>query len=144
MAYNLEELISNILHKSELLEEEMKQQSDLKILTARQLTCIEVINEMKNPTLTELAQNLQITKPSASLMLDRLHENGYITRAKSDSDRRSAHVHLTEKGEKAAQIHTELHQKIASLLTKGLSESEKEILVVLLNKAVHSMKIAQK
>ncbi|PKP01659.1 MAG: hypothetical protein CVU11_14515 [Bacteroidetes bacterium HGW-Bacteroidetes-6] len=144
MAYNLEELISTLLHKSELLEEEMKLQSDLKILTARQLTCIELINEMKNPTLTELAQNLQITKPSASLMLDRLHENGYTIRAKSDSDRRSAHVHLTEKGEKAAQLHTELHRRIASLLTQGLSESEKEILVVLLNKAVHSMKIAQK
>ena len=57
-----------------------------------------------------------------------------------DTDRRSAHVHLTEKGIIAGQLHDKLQQKIARELTKALSESEKEIMVVLLNKAIQSFK----
>ena len=34
-------------------------------------------------------------------MVDRLEEHDFIIKVKSDSDRRTAHVHLTEKGEKA-------------------------------------------
>jgi DNA-binding MarR family transcriptional regulator len=93
---------------------------------------------MKNPTLSELAQKLNITKPSASVMIDRLKDHGYLIKVKSDNDRRSAHVHLTDKGEKAAQVHTEVHEEIAKLLSKELTKSEKEILIVLLNKAIHS------
>ena len=138
MQKNLEQILNTILHTSEMLEEDMKQESDLKNLTTRQLNCIELVKNMKNPTLSELAQKLNITKPSTSVMLDRLKEHGYLIRVKSDNDRRSAHVHLTEKGEKAAQVHTEVHEQIAKLLSKELTKSEKEILIVLLNKAIQS------
>lgn len=139
MSLKLEQLINMLLHKSEQLEEDMKQKSDLRSLTVRQLFCIETIMELNNPTLSELASMLNITKPSASVMLDRLEENNYLYRIKSDNDRRSAHVHLTEKGEKAALLHSELHREITLRLTKDLTESEKEILVVLLNKAIQSL-----
>lgn len=138
MQKNLEQILNVILHTSEMLEEDMKQESDLKNLTTRQLNCIELVKNMKNPTLSELAQKLNITKPSTSVMLDRLKEHGYLIRVKSDNDRRSAHVHLTDKGEKAAQVHTEVHEEIAKQLSKELTVSEKEILIVLLNKAIQS------
>ena len=97
------------------------------------------IHEIENPTLSELAEKLKITKPSTSVMVDRLEEHGYIQKIKSDSDRRSAHVHLTTKGDKAAHLHIDLHRKFASLLTQSLTDSEKDILVVLLNKAIKSI-----
>lgn len=137
--YNIEELINIIISKSELLEENIKQESDLKDLTIKQLYCIELIHEMGNPTLSELTLKLQITKPSTSVMLDRLEEHGFLQKVKSDSDRRSAHVHLTEKGDKAAHLHVDVHKRFAKLLTKQLTGSEKEILEVLLNKAIKSI-----
>lgn len=138
--HSLEELINIILSKSEQLEEKIKQESDLKNLTIKQLYCIELIHEMENPTLSELAIKLEISKASASVMLDRLDDNGYIKKVKSDNDRRSAHVHLTHKGDKAAHLHIDLHIQFAKLLTDGLTESEKDILIVLLNKAILSIK----
>ena len=135
----IEELINIILSKSEQLEEFLKQKSDLKNLTARQLHCIELIHEMENPTLSELAEGMRITKPSASVMLDRLEEHGFIQKIKSDEDRRSAHVHLTDKGDRAAHLHVDLHKEFAGRLTANLTESEKDILVVLLNKAIQSL-----
>ncbi len=138
--YSIEELINIILRKSEHIEELAKQKTDLKNLTTKQLNCIELIHSMENPTLSELAEKLKITKASTSVMLDRLEENGFIIKVKSDNDRRSAHVHLTQKGDKAAHLHADVHKQFASLLTKELTDSERDILIVLLNKAIMSIK----
>jgi len=139
MQRNLEQILKSILHSGELLEEEMKKESNLKNLTSRQLYCIELINEMQNPSLSELAERMNISKASISVMIERLVKNNFIYKVTSDSDRRSAHVHLTEEGDKAALLHSELHRRIAELLTEEMTESEKEILIVLLNKSVLSL-----
>lgn len=137
--YNLEELIDIILNKSEQIEEQLKQKSDLVGLTNKQLHCIEIVHQNKNPNLTEISNKLKITKASASVMIDRLVENGFIVKVKSDNDRRSAHVHLTDKGDRASFLHTNLHKQFAQLLTSHLTDSERDILIVLLNKAIKSI-----
>ena len=139
MQRNLEQILNTILHSSEILEEEMKQESNLVNLTARQLYCIELIKNMKNPSLSELAERMSIAKASISVMIERLEKNKFIYKVTSDKDRRTAHVHLTEEGEKAASLHTELHKRISILLTEEMTESEKEILIVLLNKSIKSL-----
>lgn len=139
MQQNLEQILNSILHSSELLEEDMKQKSNLKNLTSRQLYCIELIKNMQNPSPTELAEKMNIAKASISVMIERLEKNNFIYKVTSDNDRRSAHVHLTEEGEKAASLHTEMHKRIAGLLTEEMTESEQEILIVLLNKSFKSL-----
>jgi DNA-binding MarR family transcriptional regulator len=73
-------------------------------------------------------------------MIERLERNKLIFRIASDKDRRIAHVHLTQAGEKAASLHNELHRRISVLLTEEMTDSEKEILIVLLNKSVRTLK----
>lgn len=137
--YNIEQLLNIILSKSETLEEEIKIKSDLKNLTAKQLYCIELIHKMNNPTLSELSIKLKTSKPSTTVMVYRIEEHGFLIKVKSDSDRRTAHVHLTEKGEKAAKLHAEIHAHFAKLLTRDLTNSETDILEVLLNKAIKTL-----
>jgi len=144
MQRSLEQILNIILHSGEMLEEEMKSESDLKSLTARQLYCLELIREMENPSLSELAERMNISKASMSVMIERLERNILIYKVASDKDRRIAHVHLTEAGERAASLHKDLHNRIAELLTGEMTESEKEILIVLLNKSVRSLKKHQK
>ena len=144
MQRSLEQILNIILHSGEMLEEEMKSESDLKSLTARQLYCLELIREMENPSLSELAERMNISKASMSVMIERLERNILIYKVASDKDRRIAHVHLTEAGERAASLHKDLHGRIAELLTGEMTESEKEILIVLLNKSVKSLKKHQK
>ena len=109
---------------------------ELNDLTYRQLYCLEIIGELHNPTLTELSEHLDITKPSVSAMIDKLNEKGFVAKIKSDVDRRSAHLHLSELGEKAGALHEKVHMEFAKLLTKNLTESEIDILTVLLKKAI--------
>ena len=139
MQKNLEQILHAILHSSEILEEEMKRESDLKNLTSRQLYCIELIKEMGNPSLTELAEKMNIAKASISVMIERLEKNNFIFKVASDNDRRTSHIHLTDEGEKASSLHAELHKRISELLTEEMTGSEKEILIVLLNKSLRSL-----
>lgn len=139
MSRDLEQILSTIMHSTEMLEEEMKQESSLGNLTSRQLFCIELIKDLKNPSLTELAERMGIAKASMSVMIDRLEKNQFIFKVTSDSDRRTAHVHLTVEGEKAASLHSALHKRISELLTSEMTDSEKEILIVLLNKSIKSL-----
>lgn len=136
----IEKEIDKLLHVSELLEEELKSGKNFQHLTPKQLYCIQVINELNNPSLSELAKVLKLTKPTVTVMVDRLEENKYVNKIKSDKDKRTAHLHLTEKGLLAAQLHSNLHKLIAKKLSDRLNETEKQILEVLLKKALAGLK----
>jgi DNA-binding MarR family transcriptional regulator len=138
MKYTLEQVINLLLSKSEQLEVDLKRESEIEELSIKQLQCIELIVELENPTLTELSERLKITKPSTTALIDKLESWGYVVKVKSDLDKRSAHVHLTEKGESAGKLHENVHHTIAKQLCGNLTDSEKEILIVLLNKAIQS------
>lgn len=138
MKYTLEQVINLLLLKSEQLEVDLKKESEIEELSIKQLQCIELVIEFENPTLSELAERLKITKPSTTALIDKLESRGYLIKVKSDTDRRSAHVHLTTKGENAGQLHEKVHHAIAKQLSNNLTDSEKEILIVLLNKAIKS------
>ncbi|MFC2126318.1 MarR family winged helix-turn-helix transcriptional regulator [Bacteroidota bacterium] len=138
--YNLADLINIILTTSERIEEEMKEKSEVKDLTYKQLYCIELIKKMENPNLTELAEALKITKPSTSVMIDKLENNGYVQKVRLDADRRNSHIHLTDLGNAADTWHYNVHRKIASLLSLNLDKMETEQLINLLNQAVISLK----
>ncbi|MBN2263806.1 MAG: MarR family transcriptional regulator [Prolixibacteraceae bacterium] len=135
MELKLDQLINVLLSKSEQLEVDLKKKSAIEELSIKQLQCIELIDELENPTLSELSERLKITKPSTTVMIDRLADKGYVTKVKSDVDKRSAHVHLTSKGKEAGHLHENVHHAIAKHMTRNLTDSEKEILIVLLNKA---------
>lgn len=140
MENSLEQLIKEIIHTFDSMEEEMKGKSGLSDLTSRQIFCIEQIKNLENPNLSELAEVMNIAKPSMTVLINRLEKKYLVQKVQSDCDRRTAHLHLTEKGEKAAGLHEELHAKISEILVSDLAESEQEILIILLNKAVRSLK----
>jgi DNA-binding MarR family transcriptional regulator len=108
-------------------------------LTMRQVVYLDCVHRLANPTPSELARRLLITRASVSVALDRLAEAGYLKKVQSDQDRRSFHVHLTEKGAQYVQLHEQVHQHLADLLTLGLNEAEIEQLTTLLHKVSQSL-----
>jgi Mn-dependent DtxR family transcriptional regulator len=58
----------------------------------------------------DICEQLKITKPSVSVMLKRLREDGYIT---IDNDN---HIHLTEKGLPIAEKVYDRHKYLTNLL----------------------------
>lgn len=133
-SHTLIEIVELFSRKIGEMEAGIRDSSELKELTFKQVFCLEMINNMRNPSLSELARALRITKPSTTVLVDKLVKKGYITRVQSDEDRRSAHLHLTDKGHTINELHDEAHRKFAGYIEKSITTDENEILLKLLNK----------
>ena len=132
----LEEIIAFILTQSEQIEEKARLQSEFGDVTNHQIHCLNSINNLKNPTPTILSKELAITKPSTTAMVEKLVKKDLIKKVPSKMDGRMFHLQITAKGKKIIQWHRSVHAEIAGQITKNLNESEKDILVYLLTKAV--------
>jgi len=133
---NLTETISYLSDLVEKVLEDTISQSDFSDLTQQQFHYLQVIVRMKNPTLTELADELGLTKPTVTVLVNKLVEKGYITRVKSDEDRRSIHLIINKKGAKVNSLREIAHNRIAEKIKSGFSETETVIFSELLKKLV--------
>ncbi|MEI7502099.1 MAG: MarR family transcriptional regulator [Paludibacter sp.] len=133
---NLIEIISKLSNLIGNTEEKAKEQFNLLNLTITQMHYLETINSLQNPNITELALQLNLTKPTVKVAIDKLIEREYIYKIQSDADRRSAHLHLTEKGKLINQMHDYAHKGIAESFSRKLSKEELTILEKLLTKVL--------
>ncbi|MEZ9057720.1 MarR family winged helix-turn-helix transcriptional regulator [Vibrio pelagius] len=98
---------------------------------------LKVIEAAKEPIrLTDLAEEMQVTKPSATTMVQRLERKGLVERMPSPEDARSKLVVLTAKAETGLEEESKIYQVMANTLESQLSEQEIEQLNLLLNKAL--------
>lgn len=84
----------------------------------------------------ELANNLKLTAPTINRLVKGLKKSGFIYLKRSDSDGRIVNVFLTDKGK---QVKTEVEtvwQNLEMNITKHLTETEKLILLQLLEKTL--------
>ncbi len=133
---NVIDIISKLTHMMGQMEETAKEQFNLAGLTYTQLHYMEALSMLGNPNITELAIYLKLTKPTVKVAIDKLIEREYLYKVQSDEDRRSSHLHLTEKGKLINQMHEYAHKRIAESIGKKLSKEELVIFVGLLNKVL--------
>lgn len=86
--------------------------------------------------LTDLAKELEVTKPSATNMMKRLERKGLVLRVSCSEDARSKRVMLTEKARTSLESESEIYTIIAQKLKVHLSEQEFDALNMLLTKAL--------
>ncbi|MEZ9437523.1 MarR family winged helix-turn-helix transcriptional regulator [Vibrio atlanticus] len=98
---------------------------------------LKVIQSSPEPIrLTDLAIEMQVTKPSATTMVQRLDRKGLVERKVSLEDARSKLVVLTSKAEVGLEEESKIYQVMAQILESRLSEQESQQLNLLLNKAL--------
>ena len=87
-----------------------------------------------NPNITELASEMQITKPTVTVGIDKLIERDYVYKVQSDDDRRNSHLHLTDKGRQINDMHIYAHERFSELIKETLEPHEIDTLVQILEK----------
>lgn len=63
-----------------------------------QFRLLDALDRMEQATVTELSQQLNITRATASVMINELLKAGIVVAVENESDRRSFHLQLTELG----------------------------------------------
>ena len=101
-------------------------------LSVAEVHLVEAVRKGKDRvlTVTEIASELQIAVPSATVAVNKMVKKGYITKEKSSEDGRVVNIRLTREGEKIFRLHRYIHLKMVRAAAQELTEEEKDTLLV--------------
>lgn len=133
----LELTIARITQMIADMEAEVFSQDGFSDLSMRQVLYMETIARLGHPSFSDLANALEITRPSVTASVAKLIRSGYVQKVQDGDDRRSFHIVLTARGRKFTQIHKNMHRKVVEALIARLSGAEISQLAVLLNKSLN-------
>lgn len=89
--------------------------------------------------LQQIGSRLLLVSGNVTYVIDKLERNGYIYREQDPKDKRSVYAKLSEKGREYLDEIYPIHAMRMARAFSGLSQEEKEQLMVLLKKAgIHS------
>jgi len=125
------EMVSQLMGE---LESKAFEQEGFSDITMNQMHYLETIPKLGNPTSADLADSLGVTRPSVSAIVKKLVDTGYLTKTKSIIDGRVYYLHLTDKGLRFNELHSEVHQILARRIIENLNKDEIEDLASLLGK----------
>ncbi len=87
-------------------------------------------------TMKDIANSIHRTKPTVTVLVDKLEKLGYIKREASEEDNRSTNIVLTQKGEDFKVIFEKISNELNKMLYKNLSLEESELIEKLLRKVI--------
>ena len=108
-----------------------KEYSDI---TENDMHIIEAVGITSPKKVSEVAKSLNVTPGTMTVNVDNLEKKGYVTRVRSESDKRVVLVNLTEKGKKAFFHHRDFHKKMIKSAVANLTDDEKDALIRCLTK----------
>ena len=114
------------------LEGEAVITEEYKDITNNDMHIIEAIGIDGDSTMSMVAKKMRITAGSLTTSINSLVKKGYVTRKRSEKDRRVVHIMLTERGEKAYFHHKNFHIQMVSCATENMNDHEIQSLLKLL------------
>ncbi|WP_327205243.1 MarR family winged helix-turn-helix transcriptional regulator [Paenibacillus sp. Root52] len=86
-----------------------------------------------------LAERVQRTQPTVTVLVNKLEKLGYVERHKSAEDSRVTMIRLTEQGRKLEPVFNQVSIQINEMIYAGLSDEQAEQLELLLSSIVRKM-----
>jgi len=90
-------------------------------------------------TMKEIADYVHKTKPTITVLVNKLEKLGYVVREKSDEDNRVSYIKLTEKGHKLKPIFEKVSDYLNDKVYKNLDEKESELAKKVLEKVLENL-----
>ncbi len=129
--------INEIFHESiTQYKEEMVGKSEFSDITVSQLFYLEAIYHLHNPTLSQLADHLKVSKASATAAVQKLIRKGLVSKTQSSTDQRVYHVHLSGAGERLIEAEMRALSEFAGNIKKSLTAHERKQLVKIFQKII--------
>ena len=85
-------------------------------------------------TMKDIADKIHKTRPTVTVLVDKLEKLGYLKREVSSEDSRYTYICLTKQGLDFKPIFEQISNDLTDMLYKNLSDSEADILEELLRK----------
>lgn len=118
------------------MQERVGEGSGFARLTISQLQYIDAIYELREPTITEIAHRLNVTKASVTAGINKLVKGGYVMKTRSNEDKRVFHISLTRAGERLVQLKHQALRDYEEFILEALSDEESRQFHAILAKLV--------
>ncbi|KYH34865.1 DNA-binding transcriptional repressor MarR [Clostridium tepidiprofundi DSM 19306] len=136
----LNELLIELFNDILIIEQNTLKDGKFKDISITEIHTIEAIGMYKSRTMSEIAQDLNITVGTLTIAINNLVRKGYAVRERSEKDRRVVMVSLTRKGKLAYRLHEKFHSDMIKYTIEGLNETEEAILINSLEKLNNYLK----
>ncbi|GAA0719250.1 MarR family winged helix-turn-helix transcriptional regulator [Clostridium malenominatum] len=130
-SFRIAMLIKEIYSKSmHVVDENLKNSG----LTHQQIIVIKLIAHKKEMTISDICEEMSLSKGTISGIVTRLEQYGYLEKVKYDDDRRNTYIRFSSEGMEFAKSFRATIQESFDNIFKGCSEEElKEFVKVLRN-----------
>ena len=88
---------------------------------------IQAIGEDSGARMTDIAKKLNITVGSLTTSMNSLVNKGYVSRKRSENDRRVVNIYLRDKGVEAYEHHKQFHKEMTDALLNCLTPEELDV-----------------
>lgn len=124
----LNELLVKLFRSITAIEEQAVRRGEYKDVTANDLHVIEAIGPSGAKNMSSVARLLSVTTGTLTISVNSLVKKGYVSRERSEKDRRVVLVSLTGKGKKAFEQHKHFHEEMIGSVVSRLDGGEQEVL----------------
>ena len=125
----INDVLVNLFNEILKLEEEAIITDEFKDITNNDMHIIEAVGLSGENTMSVVAKKLGITAGSLTTSVNSLVNKKYVTRQRSDEDRRVVFLKLTDTGKRAYEHHREYHSQMTEAVISRLDEEEVPVLI---------------
>lgn len=131
---DIEQLFGAMMQLGRLMSQQMQETHEERTATMLQFSALNFVKEQPNRTVSDLANSMQISKSSATQMVERLVKIGLVERLDDHEDRRIIRLIITPLGEKEYGIlHTKMLEKMKIFTTKIPAKDLRELIRITTN-----------
>ena len=102
-------VLKDMFFKVLRLQEHYVSSSSNDTLSRTEMHILETVQDLEDATVTDIAEQLGVTKATASVAVTRLEEKRYLKKVKSEQDKRKSILELTEGGMYCCGKHRKFH-----------------------------------
>ncbi len=129
-------LISKIHEKGNRFIVERLKENGIEGLVPSHGDILVLLYKYEKLTMKDIADKIHRTKPTVTVLADKLEKLGYVERRKSLDDNRITYITLTEKGRQFRPLFDNISKDLTKLLYKNLTQEEAQIIDKLLEKMI--------
>lgn len=126
----LNTLLVETYHLIERVEENSVKKMRDGNLSINEVHVLEAVGKTGEPrTISELAADLDISLPSATVAVNKLVSKGFLEKQRGEVDGRQVLISLTKKGKTIDRVHRFFHEQMVKKVASELSDEEKQVLL---------------
>lgn len=127
--FSLNDILNDMFRQILKVEEKAIKDNTRQSLSINEMHLLEAIERAEGGRpISGLAPELGISLPSVTVAVNKLLKKGYVSKLRSDKDRRIVLVSLTRKGRKTVAAHGYFHEQMIRSIVSVLTRDEKSAL----------------